>query len=226
MAERARVKSLEIHPRVMGLPVDELAECSRTAINAALDDLRSKLPFDAAPGMDAGAVTRYLDEVQTQGLQTMEALTSSLSEAMSLLRESVTFQGGPAPHGLHGLQGLLAESQRMLASVAVPPHELPELEGTGEAAQGLVRAVAEPGGRIRSLVVEKRAMRSPSQELAGHLVTAVNAALDDLQSRSEREAGSAGIDQEEISRLRESSMQQSADFMRSLADMINSIQPR
>jgi DNA-binding protein YbaB len=223
VAERARVKSLEIHPRAMGLPADDLADRGRTAVNAALDDLRSKLSSDVAPAMDAGALTEYLDEVQNEGLRTMNALTSALDQVMNLIRESATVHGGPVPHGL---QDLVEESRQMVASVAVPPREVAGLEGTGEAAQGLVRAVAEPEGRIRTLTIEKRAMRSASQDLAGHITSAVNAALDDLRSRSETHSGFTGVDQEELSRLRESSMRQSADFMRSLADMINSIQPR
>ncbi|WP_395105018.1 hypothetical protein [Actinomadura sp. SCN-SB] len=50
--------------------------------------------------------------------------------------------------------------------------------------------------------------------------------MDELQSRSEQESGFSAIDQERLDRLRESSMQQSADFMRSLADTIDSIRPR
>lgn len=222
VAERARVKSLEIQPRAMGLPPDELGECARTAVNAAMDELRSQLPEAGEVAMDAAALTQYLDEVQAQGLPTMEKLTGALGQAMELIRQGAAAHGSPAPHGL---QGLLEEAQRTLASV-VQPQDVPDLEGTGEAAEGLVRAVAEPGGRIRTLTLERRAMRSPSVDLADHIVSAVNAALDELQSRTERESGFVEVDQEKLSELRETTMRQTAEFMRSLSEMIDSIQPR
>jgi len=224
VAEQARVKTLRIQPRAMALPPDELAECARTAVNEALADLRSAMPSDAGPGVDPAAVLEYLNQVQVEGLRTLELVTGALEQAMAQIRQTAAAHGTPAPHGLHGI---VEEVQQTLAAVSRPPQEAPDdLEGTAEAAQGRVRAVAEPGGRIRSLTVQARAMRSPSQELAEHIVTAVNNALDDLQAKTRRETGIVEIDQRRLDELRESAMRQSAEFMRSVSDMINSIQPR
>jgi DNA-binding protein YbaB len=53
--------------------------------------------------------------------------------------------------------------------------------GTGEAADGQVRVVAA-GGRLERVELDPRVMRMPGERLAGHLVAAGNAALDELRA--------------------------------------------
>jgi hypothetical protein len=48
--------------------------------------------------------------------------------------------------------------------------------GVGEGADGLIRVVAE-GGRLHSVEIDPRAMRLPSEDLAGEFREAANAAL-------------------------------------------------
>ncbi len=100
--------------------------------------------------MGADALADYLNEVQAEGLRSLDAVMGALGEAMTVIWQTATVQGGPVPHGL---QNLLEEAQHMLASLAPPPGETTDLEGTREAAQGLVRAVAGPGGRVQSLTI-------------------------------------------------------------------------
>ncbi|MFD0852957.1 hypothetical protein ACFQ07_12030, partial [Actinomadura adrarensis] len=62
-----------------------------------------------------------------------------------------------------------------------PVPEASELRGEGEAAEGRVRAVAVTGGRIASLELDPRVMRSSPEELGAQLAEALTAALDDLR---------------------------------------------
>jgi DNA-binding protein YbaB len=58
-----------------------------------------------------------------------------------------------------------------------------EVRGVGEAADGQVRAVTA-GSRLDRLDVEPRLMRGRAEELAAHILSAVNAAFADLRARS------------------------------------------
>jgi len=55
-----------------------------------------------------------------------------------------------------------------------------------------VRAVATADGRLERVQLDPRALRMPSEELAAHLVTAVNAALDALAAVAAERAAQAG----------------------------------
>ncbi|MEU7948535.1 YbaB/EbfC family nucleoid-associated protein [Micromonospora taraxaci] len=56
------------------------------------------------------------------------------------------------------------------------------VQGTGEAADGMVRVVAIAGGQIESVWIDPRMMREPSEALAEHIREATNSALTDLRS--------------------------------------------
>src|SRR5437660_7206016 len=58
-----------------------------------------------------------------------------------------------------------------------------DARGAGSAAGGKIRAVAA-GGRLESLKLDPSALRLAPGELAGQIVTAVNAALDDLAAQA------------------------------------------
>jgi hypothetical protein len=55
--------------------------------------------------------------------------------------------------------------------------------GTGVAADGRVTAVAV-GGRLESLRLDPRVMRMASEDLAGHILAAVNTALAELAAQA------------------------------------------
>ncbi|ACY96334.1 MULTISPECIES: YbaB/EbfC family nucleoid-associated protein [Thermomonospora] len=57
------------------------------------------------------------------------------------------------------------------------------VEGQGSAADGRIRVVAGAGGEITSIELDPRVMRMSSQELAEHLVEAVNQALRELRAQ-------------------------------------------
>ncbi|WP_433180198.1 YbaB/EbfC family nucleoid-associated protein [Actinoallomurus sp. CA-150999] len=58
-------------------------------------------------------------------------------------------------------------------------HEVAGIRGRGEAAGGLVKVEALPGGGLTSLVIESRALRLGSEALAEAILEAVNQASGD-----------------------------------------------
>lgn len=94
--------------------------------------------------------------------------------------------------GQSDLDQLLSRTRELLDSVrgAGPHDDAGEpVTGTGESADGRVRAVVTGAGRLERVELDPRAMRMASEELAGHLVTAVNAALDALAATATAKAG-------------------------------------
>jgi DNA-binding protein YbaB len=91
---------------------------------------------------------------------------------------------------------VLSEARKALESMrkSPTPSETPPVQGTGESAEGKVKAAAQAGGRLKSVELDPRAMRLSSEELAEHIMTAVNAALDDLRSKAPAAAASEAID--------------------------------
>ena|ERR1700726_1293094 len=62
---------------------------------------------------------------------------------------------------------------------------LPSLVGEGEAANGAVVVTVGGGSALRELRLNPRVMRMASEELAEHIVTAAQAASEDLQRKIE-----------------------------------------
>ncbi|XVQ11666.1 YbaB/EbfC family nucleoid-associated protein [Spirillospora sp. CA-255316] len=67
-------------------------------------------------------------------------------------------------------------------------------EGVGEAADGKVRVTAGPGGLLKSVELDPRALRLGSEELAEQVMAAVNAALTDLRSAAAGAAAAQAVD--------------------------------
>lgn len=85
--------SVELDPRVMRMASEELAEELKTAVNAALRELRSRAQAAETP-IDPAVLTGLLRETQDQGLRQMAAFTQSLDELMTRIG---TREGGPPP---------------------------------------------------------------------------------------------------------------------------------
>lgn len=79
-----------------------------------------------------------------------------------------SLRAGPAPAGPSG---------------SAEAADAPPVRGCGEAYEGQVRAVAADG-KLARLDLESRLMRLPAEQLAPQVLTAVNAALDDLRAKS------------------------------------------
>jgi DNA-binding protein YbaB len=68
---------------------------------------------------------------------------------------------------------------------AQPDPDVPEPEPvTAEAADGQVRAVMSPAGKLTELAVDPKLLREGIDEVCAQLVIAVNAAIDELRARS------------------------------------------
>ncbi|MBU8861096.1 MULTISPECIES: YbaB/EbfC family nucleoid-associated protein [unclassified Micromonospora] len=78
-------------------------------------------------------------------------------------------------------QALAAMRSRASAHTDGEPGDLLRAEGT--AAGGRVRAVAVQGGRLDSVVIDPELAGVPFDVLCGHLVTAANAALSELDAQ-------------------------------------------
>lgn len=96
------------------------------------------------------------------------------------------------------------------------------VRGEGEAAHGLIRAVALSGGRIEAVTVDPRAMRLASQDLAEGVTAAVNAALDDLRGKTADRLTDNGLDPAALlDRLQEvqvASAERMQAFLRTIGD--------
>ncbi|NKZ05956.1 YbaB/EbfC family nucleoid-associated protein [Actinomadura latina] len=99
----------------------------------------------------------------------------------------------------------LAEARERLRSLRTAGHsgpgrngisdQAPPLpgRGTGTADEERVRATAA-GGRLTSLALDPRALRSSPEELGRHIAAAANAALDDLRAQAQAADTEPAID--------------------------------
>lgn len=107
--------------------------------------------------------------------------------------------------------------------------EAEEIVGEGEAADGRIRAAAVVGGSLKSIELDPRAMRLPSDELGAQIVVAVNAALEDLKTKVTESAGAAlqGFDPEALAEqmleLQDQSVRQMSQFTAGMEDMLGRI---
>lgn len=74
--------SVELDPRVMRMPSEELAEELRSAVNAALRELRSRSQATGT-AIDPDVLAERLREAQDRGLRQMAVFTQTLNELMT-----------------------------------------------------------------------------------------------------------------------------------------------
>ncbi|MEQ4204710.1 YbaB/EbfC family nucleoid-associated protein [Actinopolymorpha sp. B17G11] len=91
-----------------------------------------------------------------------------------------------------------------------------QVRGVGEALDGHVRVTAKPGGRLESVELNPRALRSDSASLAEAFLTAANAALEDLQQRLSAALPDVPDQQQLMERLQEFQNQSVAQMQRYL----------
>lgn len=117
---------------------------------------------------------------------------------------------------------LLAETIRSLSAPENQEDPAWEtLRGNGQAADGQVSVLVGPDGRLAELNLNPRVMRMASEDLAREILTAVNAALDDLR------AGIPGLDPAAVMdprKLTESLEDVHADVTRRLDEFASGIE--
>jgi hypothetical protein len=69
--------------------------------------------------------------------------------------------------------------------------DVSEIRGEGTAADGRIRATVIAGGRLESLIADPRVMRMGSADLCQEIVLAVNAAVDERQTKTGEHSGAA-----------------------------------
>lgn len=74
--------SVELDPRAMRMPSEELADALRSAVNEALRELRSRSRA-AETAIDPDVLAQGLRDAQDQGLRQMAAFTQSLDDLMT-----------------------------------------------------------------------------------------------------------------------------------------------
>lgn len=134
--------------------------------------------------------------------------------------------------GAEGLDRMIERAREALASAqalgdgsadGTSTEQTTALQGEGAAAKGRVRATVVAGGRLSSLTVDPRLMRSGSEEMCSEIVKAVNAAVDDLRAKAVEQAG-ASPDAEEVSStlltLQQESVRQMEKFTQAINDVV------
>ncbi|GIF12665.1 YbaB/EbfC family DNA-binding protein [Actinoplanes teichomyceticus] len=123
-----------------------------------------------------------------------------------------------------GITRMLADVTAALGSLQAPAADTPPaehvpIEGAGAALDGAIVATAAMPGRVTSLVFRPTVMRMDSATLAEETMTAVNAALADLQARA---AGAGRPSFEALSgqlrEIQDSASRQFSAFTEALAD--------
>ncbi|MEU6727194.1 YbaB/EbfC family nucleoid-associated protein [Nonomuraea wenchangensis] len=96
------------------------------------------------------------------------------------------FDADPANWREEDLEREAEKAAKILTWVEDGQRELDEITGTGEAANGQVKAVAAVDGTVREIVITPRAMRLDSRSLAEQLMLAVTRAQDDAERQGRR----------------------------------------
>lgn len=117
---------------------------------------------------------------------------------------------------------MLDMTMQALRAVSPPPEAGDDGEPgpapAGESADGQVRAELGPDGRLRSLHVEPRLLRLGSEELAEHVMTAVNAAIDALRGGAPAQVGDLSQLREQLAEVRDSAVPRLGSFLAALTE--------
>lgn len=223
----------ELDQAALELSPELLAQRLTAAANDALDDLRRQLPSpDPRDQVDLEALARQLAVIRDEAQREMREIVTAIQDGMSQLGPRARLTADVAAPDTGTLfEAMNRAMEPLLGANPAAGHSGPaDPRGTGQAGDGLVRAVAVPPGRVVQLAIDPAAVRAGSRELAEHVVAAVNAALDDL-GRQRRPGGGRAVpaDGAELSRrlqeLRDTAQQQMADVVTSLSAVLGSIQP-
>jgi DNA-binding protein YbaB len=251
VAAEGKLEQVSLDPRTLRLNPQALAQQLATAANGALDDLRMRMPSPGPmpPGsveqVDLAALAKELAEVRRDGLGQMREIVWAVQEGTAQLARDAQVSGGV---GMPDAEGLFEAMDKLLAPLttaradaganpdrgldgASPDGGEPEARGHGQAAGGLVRAVAVPPGRVGGLAVDPRAVQAGSRELAGFTAAAINMALDDL-GRQPIGGGTPALsaaDRQELTRqvheLQAAALAQLAELGSSLSALMASMRP-
>jgi DNA-binding protein YbaB len=129
-----------------------------------------------------------------------------------------------SPVDSSGLENLLGQTMQALddlrASRSGEDAESEPIEGIGEAADGLIRAVAVSGGQLGGLYLDPAVMRMSPDTVAYEIMAAVNAAMADLQEQAGAALGAVDLDAlaGQLKEVQEESNRQMGMFLDSLTE--------
>jgi len=130
-----------------------------------------------------------------------------------------------SPVDSSGLDRLLGQTMQALDQLRGSPAdadgaESEPIEGVGEAADGLIRAVAVSGGQLAGLYLDPAVMQMGAATLSEEIVAAVNAAVADLQEQVSGAFGAPDLDAlaSQLKEVGEESNRQMGLFLDSLTE--------
>lgn len=133
---------------------------------------------------------------------------------------------GPDPAGVERVFSDAIEAARRFETQR--DGALGEVEGVGEAADGMVTVRTGPPGRITGLAIDPRMLRLGTEALAAEVMEAVNAALADLQKQSAEAAD--GMDftglTDRLQQIQQDSARNLSSFVSALAAAQNRLGDR
>jgi DNA-binding protein YbaB len=94
VATGGRLETLTVDPRLMRIGSEALCEQIVVAVNAALDDLRTKVAASTPELPDKAALGQQLDEIRTESVRRMEMFTQGVADAVAQITQ--------AAEGRHG----------------------------------------------------------------------------------------------------------------------------
>jgi hypothetical protein len=220
-----RLETVRVEARLLRSSREDLSGLLIEAVNAALDDFRARRLDGEAPDFDLREVIADLQKANEQFKHDMSQRMDFVAEVTADLRKAGVRVGDLPTLNVDDMIDEVTGVLRTVDEARNLGDE--ELTGTGEAPRGSVRAVCVPGGRLAKLVLDARAMRG-TVELERDVVTAVNAALDDLAAKTRDRQAEADVDPEAINKqlgqMRERNVARLESYFRALSEAINSIE--
>ncbi|TNY36681.1 YbaB/EbfC family nucleoid-associated protein [Thermomonospora catenispora] len=124
---------------------------------------------------------------------------------------------------------MLSEARAALDAMrsrgSAPPDE-EEVKGVGEAADGRVTATVNGSGLLESVELNPRVLRLPAEEIGEHIVTAVNAALQDFRTKASRATDAAPVDLNALAASMQELQDQSVRQMTQIGQAFNELLTR
>ncbi|WP_090765101.1 hypothetical protein [Nonomuraea maritima] len=219
---------MEIEPGLLREPPGRITAHVAEAVDAAFRRARSAdgdaaLVEPLALARELRAVRAGLDARMARVTATIEA---SLASTRTGTHVGAAAADGEAPGGVPVMDfgelfGPLVEVLETIG--AVPDDDVRGVSG------GPVRAVCAPGPRLVSLHVPGRALHGGPAQVGARVVTAVNAALDDLETGLRRRHDEAGAGTERIratvEELRELGVARMRAYIGGMAGLMAGIRP-
>lgn len=221
-----RLETVRVEARLLRSSRQDLSRHLIEAVNAALEDFRARRLDGGDLDFDLREVIADLQKANEQFKHDMNQRMEFAAEVTAELRQAGVRVGDLPTLNVDDMIDEVTGVLRTVDEARNFGDE--ELTGTGEAPRGSVRAVCVPGGRLSALVLDARAMRG-TVELERDVVTAVNAALDDLAAKTRDRQAEADIDSDavrkQLGQMRERNVARLESYFRALSDVINNIEP-